>query len=259
MTITLREDIAFVMLKKIQQSDGRSAVQFSDADFTGYSMQLRDFLSHIDYLNQKGFIDADFSGDAYADSGPNPLPADIHLKSATLTESGEKLLKRMEENPPESFKQGAAVPIATENTDFLEKVRLKGNLSDIFDARDVTTVIYRTMRDLMPTSVSDSVAAELHEPVLDTNNKALQKEVADLWTDTNPIVSFISAMRPPLEFDTEQFLRRVKQEAGLPGNVSPEMVVSAVFSATKEELPDDKIQQVEGYLPAGIQTLWQAA
>lgn len=259
MTVSLREDIAFVMLKKIQQASDKDRIQFAESDFMGRDLTIKDYLGHLDYLNQKGFIKANFSGDAYADEGPNPFPSEVQLESAKLTQRGKDLLDRMEQNPPESFKRGAAVPIATQNTDFLEKVAIKGHLSDIFDARDVTTVVYRTMRDLMPSEVSESVAEELHEPMLETDNKTLQQEIADLWTDTNPIVSFISAIRPQLNFSSELFLQRIKQEAGLQRDTQPETVVNAVFSATKDELPADQIEQIEQHLPAEIRQMWQEA
>jgi len=51
--------------------------------------------------------------------------------------------------PPKSLKEGPSVPIATKDMPFLEKVLIKSGLEDIFDARDVTEVIYRAMRDLM--------------------------------------------------------------------------------------------------------------
>ena len=81
---------------------------------------------------------------------------------------------------------------------FLEKVMLKSGLEDLFDARDVTEVVYRVMRDLMTTEASDRVAEELEDKeVLPTEDKALQMEIADLWNDTNPIVRFLSRIRPP--------------------------------------------------------------
>jgi len=79
---------------------------------------------------------------------------------------------------------------------FLEKVMIKSGLEDIFDARDVTEVIYRAIRDLMTTEAVERVADELQE-ALPTKDKALQMEIADLWEDTNPIVGFLSKIRAP--------------------------------------------------------------
>jgi len=83
---------------------------------------------------------------------------------------------------------------------FLEKVMIKSGLEDIFDARDVTEVIYRAIRDLMTTEAVERVADELHKEALPTKDKALQMEIADLWEDTNPIVGFLSKIVRPLPF-----------------------------------------------------------
>ena len=64
---------------------------------------------------------------------------------------------------------------------FLEKVMLKGGLNDIFDARDISEVVFRYMRDLMTTEASDRVAEELHEPAEPTKDKALQMEIVRLY------------------------------------------------------------------------------
>ena len=165
----------------------------------------------------------------------------------------------MDKNPPEALDKGPATPIATKNMPFLEKVMLKGNLNDIFDARDISEVVFRTMRDMMSTEASERVSKELHEPAEPTDNKALQNEIADLWKDTNPIVAFLSKVRPPLKIDSDTFLFRVRQEGGLQKGVDERMVVKSVFSATKEELSQDRIKEVEGFLPDTILELWKAA
>ncbi|PSB14246.1 DUF2267 domain-containing protein, partial [filamentous cyanobacterium CCP2] len=41
--------------------------------------------------------------------------------------------------------------IADEHRSFLEKVMVKGGLADLYDARDLTEVVFRVMRDLMTT------------------------------------------------------------------------------------------------------------
>lgn len=282
MPINLREDVAFIILKKIQDSgEEMHEISFTETDFTGRGLTKSDFLGHLDYLNQKQYIQAKFAGNAYANQEdvPNainpdevnarvantlgaedgPLPHLIKFEEAKLTEKGKKLLERMEKNPPEALDKGPATPIATKNMPFLEKVMLKGSLNDIFDARDISEVVFRTMRDMMTNEASERVSQELHEPAEPTQNKSLQNEIADLWKDTNPIVAFLSKVRPPLKIDSETFLFRVRQEGGLQKSVSEQMVVKAVFSATKEELSQERIKEVEGFLPKKILTLWQEA
>jgi uncharacterized protein (DUF2267 family) len=285
MPIDLREDLAYILLKKINEGDastqGKHEVHLTAEDLAGRDVTETDILAHLDYLNQKQYINADFSGNAYAlqedvpdvvdpkevdfriantfGAPDGPLPHRIAFKSAELTDRGRKLLEKMEASPPKALSTGPSVPIATKDMPFLEKVMLKGNLSDIFDARDITEVVFRTMRDMMTNEASDRVAAELHEEALPTDEKALQNEVAELWQDTNPLVHFLSRVRPPLIIKSDTFLFRVRQEAGLQPNTSAETVVKAVFSATKDELSQERIAEVANFLPDKIRQLWEEA
>jgi uncharacterized protein (DUF2267 family) len=155
--------------------------------------------------------------------------------------------------------------IADRHSSFLEKVMVKGGLDDPYDARDLTEIVFRILRDLMTTETADRVEAELHEEAMDTDKKALQVEVADLWKDTNPIVGFLSRIRQPLKgeglsgINSDLFISRVANEGGLMPTTSPERVISAVFSATKDELSEARIQEIAGWLPDRIQELWLEA
>ncbi|MBD1924985.1 DUF2267 domain-containing protein [Trichocoleus sp. FACHB-90] len=284
MTIPLREDIAYILLKKIHEGDnepGKHEVAFTASDFAGRQVTETDLLGHLDYLNQKQYIDAEFTGNAYGNQEDtsdvvNPKefdfriantydPSDglaphlIKFKSARLTEKGQRLLEKMEDNPPESLNEGPVVPIATKDMPFLEKVMFRGELEDIFDARDITEVVFRTMRDMMTNEAVDRVTEELHEEALPTEDKALQNEVADLWVDTNPIVHFLSRIRPPLIIKADTFLFRIRQEAGLPQGVEPEMAIKAVFSATKDDLSPERIKEISDFLPDKIKEMWEQA
>lgn len=285
MPIALREDVAYILLKKIhqgdQQSEGKHGIRLTPEDLAGRPVSEADLLGHLDYLNQKQYIDADFSGNAYATQSDvpdlvnpeevdiriantlgaddGPLPHLITFQRAALTAKGQQLLAKMEVNPPKALRTGPQVPIATENMPFLEKVMLRGSLEDVFDARDVTEVVFRTMRDLMSTDAADRVAAELHEPALPTQNKVLQDDVADLWQDTNPLVSLLSRLRPPLKFDGDTFLFRIRQEAGLPRGVTPEQAIQSVFAATKQELSADRIAEIAAVLPDQVRQMWEQA
>lgn len=155
--------------------------------------------------------------------------------------------------------------LASEHGAFLEKVMVKGGLADPYDARDITEIVFRVMRDLMTTEAADRVEAELHEPVLNTTEKALQMEVAELWKDTNPIVGFLSRVRPPwqgpgiFKIDSDRFLFRVANEGGLSPSLDREKVVKAVFSATKDELSAERIQEIATWLPDRVRELWEQA
>jgi len=156
--------------------------------------------------------------------------------------------------------------IQTKHTPFLEKVQQLAGLSDLYDARDITEVVFRTMRDMMTNEAVEHVGEELHKP-LDEGNPdrtlytatPLATEVEDLWEDTNPVVHFLSKIRPPLIIRDETFLFRVRQEAGLQPTVSAETVVKAVFSATKDELSEERIQEIAGFLPGKVRELWETA
>lgn len=128
---------------------------------------------------------------------------------------------------------------------FLEKVMQKASLPDIYDARDLTIVVFRSLRDLMTTE-----AAERTQETLD------DEKIALLWKDDNPIVAALAKLRPPLKVDTETFLRRIQQEGGVPKDSSPEGVVIAVFSTIREELPPERIQEISSFLPDGLKVMW---
>jgi uncharacterized protein (DUF2267 family) len=152
-----------------------------------------------------------------------------------------------------------ATDIKQQDRPFLEKVQAEAELPDIYDARDITVVIFRTMRDLMSTETSEQVASELRTDRAASDNPAIREDVADLWQDTNPLVSFLSKVRPPLSFDADAFLRRIKQEGALPANVMPQQAISAVFKATKVELSVEQNQQVQAVLPGAIKSFWEQA
>ncbi|MEO1392982.1 MAG: DUF2267 domain-containing protein [Cyanobacteria bacterium J06634_5] len=262
MTIELKEDVAYILLKKMSdrpESEQPLPIQLTKTDFVGRNTDRTEILAHLDYLNQKGYINANFEGDAYADEGPNPLPDSVELKAAALTQSGRELLERMNASPPKELRTGPSTEIATKDTGFLKKVMLKGNIPDAYDARDITEIVFRTMRDLMTTESVKGVAKELHTDAATTDKKALQEEVADLWKDSNPLVRFLSKIRPSLHFDDETFLFRVAKEAGIPKTTGPETVVKAVFSATKDELSSERVAEITQAMPGKIRTLWENA
>jgi uncharacterized protein (DUF2267 family) len=260
MAIALRDDITYILLEKIHGSSKdkpATEIHFDEKDFTGRDVSFKDVLGHIDYLNQKNYLTAQFSGDPYG--GVDPLPPTIRIEEAALTDKGRQMLEKMEANPPRSLREGPAAPILEKDTPFLEKVQIRANLPDIFDARDLTVIIFRTMRDLMNSDSMQRVEQELHTEAASTENKSLQAEIAELWKDTNPIVSFLSQVRPPLNIDGDLFLQRIRQEGSLPKNVDPETAVEAVFTATKDELSNERIQEIAGCLPNRIRQIWEKA
>jgi uncharacterized protein (DUF2267 family) len=185
-------------------------------------------------------------------------------KHKEKTMSDQTLRKDIPEIDPTEIERSRAV-IPDEHRSFLEKVMVKGGFADLYDSRDFTEVVFRVMRDLMTTDAADRVEAELHKEVLPTQEKALQMEVADLWKDTNPIVGFLSRLRKPLRgpapagIDSNLFLTRVANEGALPPTVEREQAVKAVFSATKDELSEERIQEIADSLPDRVRELWKQA
>ena len=129
---------------------------------------------------------------------------------------------------------------------FLEKIMQKVNLPDIYDARDLTIVVFRSLRDLMSTEAAERTAETFDD-----------ERIAQLWKDDNPIVAALAKLRPPLKIDTETFLRRIQQEGGVPKNVTPEAVVIAVFSTVRDELPPERIEEISSFLPDGLKVMWE--
>ncbi|MBD2293821.1 DUF2267 domain-containing protein [Anabaena sphaerica FACHB-251] len=289
MPITIRQDVTYTLLKKINETgQGMHEVHFNESDFPGHRITVSEFLGHLDYLNQNHYINAEFTGNTYATqedvpdlihpqefdlriantlgAPDGPLPHLITFKKAEMTQKGQQLLEKLEVNPPTVAPEKQSVTIADKDLPFLERVMAKSGLTDVFDARDLTEVVFRVMRDLMTTAAADRVEAELHEAAEITKDKSLQLEIADLWHDTNPIVAFLSRVRQPLQptgifrgIDSDRFLFRVANEGGMPPNANAEQVVKAVFSATKEELSPARIQEISTWLPNKIRQLWEEA
>lgn len=156
--------------------------------------------------------------------------------------------------------------IQTDNVDdtqvlsqFLEVVKRQANLEDLYDARDIAEVIFRTLRDMMTTEAADRVAAELDGKLLSTGDGASQDKLVEIWKDTNVLVRFLSRIRKPLIIETNTFLFRISQEAGLSRGVTAEAATEAVFSALKRELSAERSQEIERVLTHELRQVWRAA
>lgn len=140
---------------------------------------------------------------------------------------------------------------------FLETVKRRAGLEDLYDARDVSEVVFRTMRDMMTTDAADRVASELQGKASSADEQIGRQDLAALWCDTNPLVRFLSRMRAPLEIKTETFLFRIGQEAGLSRGIYPADAVVAVFAALKSELSAERVQEIAAVLPDEIRQAWR--
>lgn len=131
---------------------------------------------------------------------------------------------------------------------FLGNVMDKSGIIDIYDARNVTITVFRSLRDLMTTEAAEEAADEFSD-----------ERVALLWKDDNPIVAALSKLRPPLDIDTGMFLSRIRLEASLPEGVTPESAVKAVFSTAKSELSDERSSEIVTFLPNELKKMWAQA
>lgn len=152
-----------------------------------------------------------------------------------------------------------------DQSSFLEKVKDRANLDNLYDAKEITEVVYRTMRDLMDHATIEQVANEVDKPASDSLKKQLNDSISDLWQDSNPLVRWLSHLRPafdqggPLGIDDDRFLKRIELEGSLPANVKPLTAIDAVFTATKAELPTDIQARVAECLPGMVRMVWQNA
>ncbi|MDA0268201.1 MAG: DUF2267 domain-containing protein [Cyanobacteria bacterium] len=167
----------------------------------------------------------------------------------------------LESRNPKPFNPG----LNADQTSFLEKVKDRANLETLYDAKEITEVVYRTMRDLMDHDTIEQVASEVDKPASQSLKKQLNGSISDLWQDSNPLVRWLSHLRPafsqdgPLGIDDDRFLQRIEQEGSLPGNVKPLTAIDAVFTATKAELPIETQARVAECLPGMIRMVWQNA
>jgi uncharacterized protein (DUF2267 family) len=155
---------------------------------------------------------------------------------------------------PASLSSRRVEPATVESQPFLYAVLTQSGLEDIYDARDVTEVVFRTLRDIVGKDVVTPITAELES--VDAPDTT---EIVALWKDTNPLVALISRVRPPLEIASDTFFFRVAQEAGLSKATDPKVAVKAVFAQLKARLSSARAEELRLLLPEQVQQVWRQA
>ena len=128
------------------------------------------------------------------------------------------------------------------NKAFLDKVIANSNLQTVNEAQTATKVVFRILRDLLPREEVDKLADELRGE--EAPNADM--EIKDLFKDTNPMVSFFSYISPiqQLKISRDTFMLRLNQEGAVRHDTDAEEVAKAVFSATKDEISQEQIENV---------------
>jgi uncharacterized protein (DUF2267 family) len=179
------------------------------------------------------------------------------LKSAIYCKELLQILRIMVPNLAPEKLSGVGLPDNATSIAFLEKVRRSADLEDLYDARDIAEVVFRTMRDLMTNELVDRITVDLKAHQADTAES--DNDLVELWQDTNRLVRWLSRVRPPLDIKDETFLFRISQEAGLSRGVYPEEAIGAVFASLKASLSRPRIQEITPVLPGFIRQIWQQA
>ncbi len=153
----------------------------------------------------------------------------------------------------EKNKSTAEKKDGTDQKTFIDKVLDKSGLQDVNDAQMASKIVFRIMRDLMPTDEIEQIEQELQADAPKADMK-----IADLWNDPNVMVAFFSRISPlrQLNISSDTFLLRLKQEGQLPKETDPKVVAKAVFSAMQDELPQQRTDEIAQFLPDEIRQLW---
>jgi uncharacterized protein (DUF2267 family) len=124
---------------------------------------------------------------------------------------------------------------------FYRMVRERVDGLGIEESKRVTGVVLRALRDRLTWEEAEQVAAQLPQPL---------KEV---WTLGD------QPRRQPLKIRRDEFLQRVKHEAGLLSGDAARRLTEAVFAALKAQLSPGEADDVLAQLPRDLKALWTAA
>ena len=123
---------------------------------------------------------------------------------------------------------------------FYPMVRERVNGLGIEESKRVTAVVFRALRDRLTRDEAEQVAQ-------------LPGPLKELWMLGD------RPGRRPLKIRRDEFLQRVKHEAGLLSGDAARRLTEAVFAALKTQLSPGEADDVMAQLPRDLKTLWTAA
>jgi uncharacterized protein (DUF2267 family) len=121
------------------------------------------------------------------------------------------------------------------------RVGVEAGLDTLDDARRATAAVLHALRDRLTPAEADQAAAQL------------PRELKELWYGGPPPAA------APAKVHVGEFLRRVRDDAGLPDLRTAELATDAVFAALKEQLSDGESDDILAQLPRDLKRVWVQA
>jgi uncharacterized protein (DUF2267 family) len=118
------------------------------------------------------------------------------------------------------------------------RVGIEANLESVDEARQVTGVVLRALRDRLTPEEAEQASAQL------------PTEIKALW-HAGP-----EAPHRPVRMHCRDFYERVKAEGGLASLRQAELATEAVFAALKEQISDGECDDILAQLPRDLKQVW---
>jgi uncharacterized protein (DUF2267 family) len=118
------------------------------------------------------------------------------------------------------------------------RVSIEADLDSLAEARQVTGVVLRALRDRLSPEEAEQASAQL------------PTELKELW-HAGP-----EPPRRPVRMHRRDFYDRVKAEAGLANVRKAELATDAVFAALKEQISDGECDDILAQLPKDMKRVW---
>jgi uncharacterized protein (DUF2267 family) len=124
---------------------------------------------------------------------------------------------------------------------FYRHVRERVDGLGLEETKQATAVVLRALRDRLTREEAEQVAAQLPGPL------------KEIWAAGD------RPGRRPVKLRRDEFLQRIKHEAGLLSGAAARRLTEAVFSALRAQLSPGEAEDVLAQLPKDLKALWIAA